>query len=381
MYSTRGALVHLALVYLMSLVIWVGCTGSVGAGPAPGQGDAGPDSPGAGGSGGRGASGGAGGPLVGTGGIGGKTGTIGGTIAGTGGVGAGSGGVSGGVGGSNGGTGGLAGRGGIVTGTGGGFAGTGGAAGSAADPCATALFCDDFEGYAAGPAPGGSWTSQLNGGTVAVDTTQFRSGAKSVKFTTPARAGGKTAFLRLASPSVFPVTGNVFYGRMMFRLESAPTTSVHWTFIEAGGTVVGQTYHALYRYGGQLPVMQGAAFIGSQFIANYDTPDWYSGTGPGSDCWRHANRTVVPVGTWSCVEWRFDGPNNDMRMWLDDVALNDLTVTGAGQGCVNAPANYTWAAPTFDHLELGWDSSQTDTARTIWIDDVVVSRTQIGCPR
>jgi hypothetical protein len=76
----------------------------------------------------------------------------------------------------------------------------------------------------------------------------------------------------------------MFYGRMMFRLESAPTASVHWTIIEGSGLVPvdGQSYHALYRYGGQQPVMNGTTFVGSQLMANYETPDSYSGTGPSS---------------------------------------------------------------------------------------------------
>ena len=57
-----------------------------------------------------------------------------------------------------------------------------------------------------------------------------------------------------------------------------------------------------------------------------------------------------------------------------------MTVTGSGQGCVNQPPNYPWTAPTFDRLDLGWESYQADDARTLWIDDVVVSTTPIGCP-
>jgi hypothetical protein len=220
-------------------------------------------------------------------------------------------------------------------------------------------------------------------GAVAIDTGQFHSGSKSVKFTTQAGTASKTAFLRLASSAtktIFPAPGNMFYGRMMFRLESAPTASVHWTIIEGSGLIAGQGYHALYRYGGQLPVMQGTAFVGSQLMANYETPDSYSGTGPSSDCWFHSNKVVVPVATWSCVEWQFDGPNNTMRLWLDGAAVSSLTVTGVGQGCVNQPATYPWTAPTFDRLDLGWESYQQDDARTFYVDDVVISTTKIGCP-
>ena len=126
--------------------------------------------------------------------------------------------------------------------------------------------------------------------------------------------------------------------------------------------------------------MNGSTFVGSQLMANYETPDSYGGTGPSSDCWKHASKVVVPVGNWSCAEWQFDGPNNTMRFWLDGAAVDSLTVTGTGEGCGNQPAGYVWTAPTFDRLDLGWESYQQDTARTIWIDDVVVSKTKVGCP-
>ena len=252
-----------------------------------------------------------------------------------------------------------------------GGAGAGGSGGDSA--CATALFCDDFESYSEGQPPSGKWTAQTNTAAIAIDTAEHHSGSQAVRFTTPGTAAFQSAFIVLGS--VFPVAGNAFYGRMMFLLEAAPTASVHWTMIQGSGVVPGQSYHAQYRYGGQLPIAAG-----SQLMANYDTPDSYSGTGPSSDCWFHANGIVVPVAVWSCVEWQFDGAANTMRLWLDGQPIDSLTVPGVGQGCVHQPSSYPWTAPTFDRLSLGWESYQTDDARTFWIDDVVVSTTRIGCP-
>jgi hypothetical protein len=256
---------------------------------------------------------------------------------------------------------------------------TGGAGGPRAnerDPgCAGALYCDDFEGYAPGAPPSGRWTDATKNGAVAVDGAQHRSGKQAVRFTTPGTASYQSAFMRLGA-GLFPVAGNAFYGRMMFRLEAAPTAAVHWTIIQGSGLVPGQSYRAQYRYGGQLPIAAG-----SQLMANYETPDSYAGTGPSSDCWVHSAGKVVPVGVWSCVEWQFDGATNTMRLWLDGAPVDSLTVSGVGQGCVNQPADYPWTAPAFDRLDLGWESYQADAPRTFWIDDVVVSTTRIGCPR
>jgi hypothetical protein len=337
---------------------------------------------------GKGATGGGGGNggalAAGTGGTGvaGAGGGSGGTTGGTGGSGgaSGSAGTSGGAGGTptDGGAAGAQDTGG-TSGTGSGSAGmpTGGSAGKSGDPCATALYCDDFESY--DTKPDGKWSLKTSSGSVDIDTTEHVSGTKSVKFTTQA-GGSTTAFMRIQDASIFPLDGNVLYGRMRFRLESAPTESVHWTIIQGFGTVTGQTYHANYRYGGQHPITDGSTFVGSQMMANYDTPDWYSDKStPGSDCWHHANQRVIPTGKWVCIEWKFDGPNNGMQLWLDGTLADDLTVVGHGDGCVNADASYTWAAPTFSALDLGWESYQTDAARTAYIDDVAISTTQIGC--
>jgi hypothetical protein len=246
----------------------------------------------------------------------------------------------------------------------------------------TALVCDDFESYAAGGPPGGVWSTTQNGGSVTIDTTRARSGKQSVKITAAASTGFRSVMIALQGQSLLPVAGNVVYGRMMFWLDSAPQTSVHWTFIDGQGLVPGQTYHAVYRYGGQLPIDSDVTFVGSELLANYDTPDSYDtpAIGPSSDCWLHSNARVVPVGAWTCAEWSFDGPNNTMHFWMNGVADTDLTMDGTGQGCVNQPSTYAWLAPSFARIDLGWESYQADDARDFWIDDVAIGTRRIGCP-
>lgn len=371
------------LALLFALVPTVGCSS-----------DETPDDPAAGASGSGGSGAGVGGVSAGGSsgaGTGGSTGgQAGANTGGTGGAGA-SGGSGAGQsgGGGQGGSAGTSGAGGALGGTagtggsaasGGAGAGAGGTAGTTGDPCAAAIFCDDFESYTVGSPPGGMWAARTDAGAVTVDSTEKVSGEKSVKVSTEAGGGGG-ALIRLMDASVFPVPGNAYYGRMMFRLESAPTAAVHWTIIQGGGVVPGATHHALYRYGGQHPVDDMGSFVGSQLMANYETPDWYSNMSTqGSDCWRHADSVVLPTGPFTCIEWQFDGPNNGMRLWLDGTAVESLTVTGSGDGCVNAANDFAWSAPEFENLDLGWEFYQQDEARTAWIDDVVISTTRVGCP-
>ena len=258
-----------------------------------------------------------------------------------------------------------------------------GSAGNAnAEPCATALFCDDFEAFPMGAPPAAPWSNNMKGGTIAVDSEHVHSGTRAVKISAAAATGYRSALINLQNTTFLPTASNVVYGRMMFWLDSAPTTSVHWTFIDGSGKVPGQAYHALYRYGGQSPITNGSDFVGSELMANYDTPDSYSSpaVGPSSDCWLHSDQIVVPVATWACAEWRFDGAANQMQFWLDGSEVTSLAMTDTGQGCVNQPATFPWSAPSFERIDLGWESYQADDARTIWIDDVAISTEKIGCP-
>lgn len=261
--------------------------------------------------------------------------------------------------------------------------GAGGAGTGGADPCANAIFCDDFEGHPTGGPPGGMWDSNAYLGTITVDAGRARSGQNAVKISADAAQGYRSVMISLADPSLLPVAGNVVYGRMMFYLESAPDTTVHWTFIDGAGPIPGQGYSAVYRYGGQHPITQNGTFAGSQLMANYETPDFYQSppVGPGSDCWLHSDQKAVPTGAWTCAEWMFDGPNTTMRFWLNGAELTDLTMTGTGQGCVNQAADYPWSAPSFERIDLGWESYQDDGARVIWIDDVALGTQRLGCPK
>ncbi len=254
-------------------------------------------------------------------------------------------------------------------------------AADAAPSCAGAFVCDNFESYPVGSVPTSPWSVAKTAGSLAIDTTRAFSGQQSVKVTAPAASGYQSVMLRLASASVLPTPGNVIYGRMMFWLDSSPSMQVHWTFIDGEGLVPGTTYHAVERYGGQVPIAgPDGGFLGNELMASYDTPDSYNGVGPSSDCYQHSQGTIVPVGVWACAEWEFDGVDNTMRFWLNGEAQDDLTVAQSGEGCTQQPTGYVWAAPQFARIDLGWEAYQADDARTLWLDDVAVGTERLGCP-
>lgn len=254
---------------------------------------------------------------------------------------------------------------------------------SAPDICQTALACEDFDGLPVAAAPGGVWTTSQNLGSVRVDATRAYSGTQAVKATTPATAiAYKAALLGYRDPSVLPTADNAHFGRFMFFLESAPETTVHWTFLAGAGRSAPQEgypsgYDVLYRYGGQKPVAGG-----SQLMASYETPGFYATppTGPDTDCHQDSAAVPMPVGRWACAEWRFDGASSEMQLWIDGTEVDGLHVSGSGTRCRTLPSDSAWIPPVFSRIDMGWESYQADSERSIWVDDFVLGAQRVGCP-
>lgn len=230
--------------------------------------------------------------------------------------------------------------------------------------CAGRLFCDDFERGTVGMAPLSPWRVQQNMGTVSVSNTRARSGSRSVRVTT-ASAAYKSAMMYVDGSGIFPVAGNVVFGRMMFYMDRAANDGVHWTMIEGRGPLASRAgVTSIYRYGGQH--MQ-------RLMSNYET------SGARTDCWDHS-ATTIPTGRWVCMEWKFDGPRNAMQFWLDGRELTDIATTMTGEGCIGHDLMDQWLAPSFQRMAVGWESYQMDDAREAFIDDVVFDDARIGCP-
>jgi hypothetical protein len=232
----------------------------------------------------------------------------------------------------------------------------GGAPGDAAAPedapanpagC-TAKFCDDFEGYSAAGPPAGNWMVHLEKGMLAMDDKKAFSGARSVRFT---HAGAPAAmFIELRQP-VLPMAGNVVYGRLMYYLTKSPTGQfAHFEIVRGGGSLGGTT---------RAQLNTGAE--NGKVVINYE---------PG-DCTKYS-KVPFPEKRWTCYQWRFDGPKNDVHEWVDGMSADDVPV---------APAGQCWKAPmSVDTLHIGWESYHGAAPVELWIDDVAVGDQPIPCP-
>ncbi|MEO5859791.1 MAG: hypothetical protein ABIR33_12670 [Pyrinomonadaceae bacterium] len=222
--------------------------------------------------------------------------------------------------------------------------------------CDRELFTDDFESYSVGSMPAAPW-QKTGEGTAIVDDSRSVSGRKSVHF----RSGEgykDRSILSFSSPRVFPLKKNRYYGRMVMFVESASPDGVHWTMLESSGKVPGKGISAEIRYGGQ---------HSEQLMANYET--W----GAKTDCWQHST-VKIPEQRWFSVSWMLDGGGNEMKIWIDNNLIDEITVKGRGQGCLGNDLNGDWLFPVFENVQIGWvDYQMNGGERNIWIDDFAIS--------
>jgi len=322
-------------------VAGVAGTGAAGTTGSAGQsGSAG--TTGSAGSGGRGGTGG----TAGTTGVAGQGGSAGATGA------AGSSAGRGGTGGQAGSAAGAGGRGGTT-----GSAGTGGAT-------ATGFFNDGFESGTNGMQPTG-WDnfiayiakgSNPNGTTLAlVDSTRAHTGTKSVKV----HGGQQPA--QLTRP--LPTGTNKLYARawIWFTRQLGMNPGANHETLLGIRKAVGSANDEV-RFG-EIKGVIGTNEVPSDNISP-KMAQW--GLGP----------VVAPNG-WRCIEVAFlaDQAQHTLTAWADGVMVHAITAPDQWQNG-NLPAN--WMNGKFVEFIMGWQSfSGVDT--DLWIDDVVLSNSPIGC--
>ena len=216
-----------------------------------------------------------------------------------------------------------------ATATGGSAAGGSGAggAGTTGGGCAAAQICDDFETGSLSS----TWKLSMSGGfTASIGTDQAHSGTHSLHVVAPNT--GNSAFI--TETKTFPASD--FWGRAWLRLDGPN-----------GG-------HQMYIYvalpGDQLRLLNR---LGSEQIkANFQKTDNI-----------YTSPTTIPQ-TWFCYEWHVT--TSATTLYKDGTLLTtDKTIPGITGGT---------------SLSLGFERFATATAAgDIWIDDVAVGTSQIGC--
>jgi hypothetical protein len=245
----------------------------------------------------------------------------------------------------------------------------------AADPPGL-LFSDDFESHAAGQLPGAPWKEETykSGAVIKVDGEHVFSGRQALHVFTPRGAKYRRGYVAIHLGKPVPEAQPGMFGRAMIWLDTAPESlpqqpPVHWTLLQGEGRSADDRYNAIYRLG----VEQKQ---GTQLMANYETTPPVT-----TDCKRQSKRRL-PVRRWACVEWRMEVASQEMEFWLDGRRVTHVKGTAGSSACRGQDLKAEWRAPPkFDSLYIGFERyADSANDQNLWIDDVVLSKTRVGCP-
>lgn len=282
---------------------------------------------------------------------------------GDGGSGAGGSGAGGGSGGSDGG---AAAGGSASGGSGGAGAGGAGTGGNPAVGCADLPLCDDFEAAAAGGPPDAAiWTvgsPNCSGtGSLKIDDSVAHSGSKSVRVD---GKGGYCNHVFFGTSAAIAAIGDVVYARMMVRLMT-PLPQGHTTFLAMKDAADGGKD---LRMGGQNQIL----------MYNRESDD---ATLPVLSPAGTALSKPLPAGEWACVEFKVDGAQGTIETWMDGQPVEGLVADGTA----TPEIDQQWVSqkpgwkPDLQDFRLGWEDYGGGDM-TLWIDDVALSSSKIGCP-
>jgi len=191
----------------------------------------------------------------------------------------------------------------------------------------------------------GDWSRDF-----AVDTTQHKCGASSLRVKASTEAGTSGSMFEMLS---VPATPGTFWTR--FWVQSA--------------IVMGGTDHNAFAWAatGDMPndgpPMEFAEDVGIAFNVS-DNDRWPAGYGRLSG--GGTNNYMMPAMTWACVEVFYDIANKHLQLYVNSTQLIDAT---------SYPASVTG---TYNRFKFGFNSYH-GPARVMWYDDVAVAPTRIGC--
>lgn len=238
--------------------------------------------------------------------------------------------------------------------------------------------CEDFESHTTGTRPGAPWKDfETPGGSIVVDESRAFSGKRSAKITATA---GDSRVVRMWHSGNGLLPADKLYARMMVWLDAAPQgNNLHWNWIRMGGDARGESGGKLH----DVTVAPGGSSTGTSWTH-------YGGGASGGyqDCFvRGAQK--LPIGRWACVEMMANAQTNDVDIWIDGKRDDLSSVEGGapvpGIGSCVLGHDFTmgrWLIPKINRLAFGFSMAHTLTAsRTMWIDEIFVGGSRVGCPR
>jgi hypothetical protein len=228
--------------------------------------------------------------------------------------------------------------------------------------------CDDFETGAKGSAPDAakwrvitSYSGQPSTSNhVVIDDQHVARGKQALHVHTENTDPVYIETLHL------PVSNNAFFGRVLAYFDQDPgaRTKGHWGAFVGLGKKASAGQDVEVRIGGQFDIL----------VVNYSPNDalQISSSRDGF----YEDGTKLPIQTWTCFEFQFDGAGNQLRVFMDGAELERLHVTDWNQFGHGLTADWS---PTYDRLRIGYQAWNADTPLDVWYDAVALGPQRIGC--
>lgn len=230
----------------------------------------------------------------------------------------------------------------------------------------SARLCDDFESESAGARPDGTLWRAPYGYYPEVDATRAARGQKSLHFHLSGSTPG-----HIEEVQTFPAARNTLFGRMFVWFDVLPSapSSAQWSVVVA----TSMDEQAEVRVGGQ-PASENRLGVGSRRPGEGGW-DWHTA---GTDA-----QSRPRTGAWICLEWQFKGDTNETRVWVDGVEQGSLHLTETEFRRGDEEGGQRFRQPTFARLRVGWWLYPTESPQPseydVWIDELAVDDTRIGC--
>lgn len=225
--------------------------------------------------------------------------------------------------------------------------------------------CDGFEEGSDGAAPNAQrWSigapdcSKLDVSKAVVDTSQARSGTRSLRIDAPGEYCGHIFIQSQAAATLGPLV----YGRFYVRLSSA-LTDQHVTLMSMRDTA---DNNSELRMGGQSGIL----------MWNRKSDD---ATLPELSPTGISLSAAIPALTWTCVEFAVDSTAGTLKTWVNGNAISGLEADASATPDVDRRwlSRGAWH-PALADFKLGWEQ-YSNVANTLWFDDVALHTSRIGC--
>jgi hypothetical protein len=240
---------------------------------------------------------------------------------------------------------------------------------SSAALCNMSTFvCDDFETPGKGGAPDAakwrvitSYSGQPStSNRVVIDDQHVAHGKQALHVHTETTDPVYIETLHL------PVSSNAFFGRVLAYFDQDPgaRTQGHWGAFVGLGKKAAAGQDIEVRIGGQFDIL----------VVNYSPNDALQISSSRDGFYDDGMK--LPIQTWTCFEFQFDGAGNQLHVFMDGAELERLHVTDWNQFGHGLTTDWS---PTYDRLRIGYQAWNADTPLDVWYDAIALGPQRIGC--